>query len=61
MLHWNGSRWTRLTSPKVLTGTRQLSAISVVSAKDAWAVGSANPDSRQSKTQILHWNGRDWR
>ena len=32
MLHWNGSRWTRLTSPKVLAGAGQLSAISVVSA-----------------------------
>ncbi len=58
MLHWNGRRWSRVTSPKVLTGTGQLSAVTVVSAKDAWAVGSTG--SGHPHTLILHWNGRVW-
>ena len=59
MLHWNGSRWTRLTSPKILTGTGQLSAISVVSAKDAWAVGTTG-SLEHPHSLILHWNGKTW-
>ena len=59
MLHWNGSRWTRLTSPKVLTGAGQLSAISVVSANDAWAVGTTG-SFEHPHSLILHWNGKTW-
>ena len=33
-LHWNGKSWSRVTSPGVLKGAGQLSAISVVSATD---------------------------
>jgi hypothetical protein len=39
MLHWNGAKWSRVTRPQVLTGPGALRAITVVSAKDAWAVG----------------------
>jgi hypothetical protein len=59
MLHWNGSRWARVTSPKVLAGRGELSAVSVVSATDAWAVGSTGSD-LHPRTLILHWNGAHW-
>jgi len=59
MLHWNGSRWNRLTSPKVLTSAGALSAITVVSANDAWAVGSTG-SFLHPHTLILHWNGKTW-
>ena len=59
MLHWNGSKWSRVTSPKVLTGPGQLSAVTVVSAKDAWAVGSTGGGTHPH-TLILHWNGTAW-
>jgi hypothetical protein len=58
MLHWNGSKWSRVTSPKVLTEPGQISAITVVSTKDAWAVGSTG--STKPRTMILHWNGTAW-
>jgi hypothetical protein len=59
MLHWNGTRWSRVTSPKVLTGPGSLSAVTVVSAKDAWAVGSTG-SGLHPHSLILHWNGRAW-
>jgi hypothetical protein len=59
MLHWNGARWSRVTSPRVLTGPGSLSAVTVVSAKNAWAVGSTGSD-LHPHSLILHWNGRAW-
>ena len=58
MLHWNGAKWSRVTSPKVLAGTGALSGITVVSAKDAWAVGYSG--TYADHTMLLHWNGKTW-
>ena len=62
MLHWNGSKWSRVTSPSVLTGPGQLAAITVVSAKDAWAVGYTGTftTTASTRTLLLHWNGAAW-
>jgi hypothetical protein len=62
MLHWNGSRWSRVTSPSVLTGAGELAAITVVSAKDAWAVGYTGTftTTASTRTLLLHWNGTAW-
>jgi hypothetical protein len=62
MLHWNGSKWTRVTSPSVLTGAGALAAITVVSAKDAWAVGYTGTftTTASTRTLLLHWNGAAW-
>jgi hypothetical protein len=61
MIHWNGSTWARVTSPAVLNGTKgALTAIDVVNAKDAWAVGYTGPPVG-SRTLLLHWNGTAWR
>jgi hypothetical protein len=62
MLHWNGSRWSRVTSPAVLTGIGALTAVTVVSAKDAWAVGytGAFTTTSSTRTLLLHWNGSAW-
>jgi hypothetical protein len=59
MLHWNGSKWNRFTSPKVLTEPGALSAVTVVSANSAWAVGSSG-SFPHPRTLILHWNGKTW-
>jgi hypothetical protein len=59
MLHWNGKSWKRVTSPKILDGTAgSLSAITVVSARDAWAVGTTG--SSFGHALMLHWNGKAW-
>ena len=47
LLHWDGSAWSRLPTPSVsLT-----SAISSVSANDAWVIGGGS---------LLHWDGSSW-
>jgi hypothetical protein len=68
VLHWNGSRWLRVSSPNPgSTGTQrkdQLSAVTAVSASDIWAVG--NFVARQgtgfhgARTLTLHWDGKRW-
>ncbi len=59
LLHWNGSAWSRVTKPSLLTGTGSLSGITVVNAKDAWAVGSTGSDT-DPHSLLLHWNGSAW-
>jgi hypothetical protein len=62
MLHWNGRAWTRVTSPAVVDGASgMISAVTVVSADDAWAVGSTGLAPAPHRTLILHWNGTLWR
>lgn len=61
MLHWNGTAWSRITSPGMLTATGELSAVTVVSAKSAWAVGSAGQvGTGRNHSLLLHWNGSRW-
>jgi hypothetical protein len=62
MLHWNGRAWSRVTSPKVLDGTAgELTAITVVSGTDAWAVGvTGAAGSGKDHSLLLHWNGKAW-
>jgi hypothetical protein len=59
LVHWNGSAWSRVTRPSLLTGTGSLSAITVVNAKDAWAVGSTG-SLTAPHSLLLHWNGSAW-
>jgi len=59
LLHWNGRKWSRVTSPAPVFG--QLSAVTAVSADNVWAVGTtANAAGTAFRTLILHWNGRAW-
>jgi len=61
----NGT-WKIVSSPNVGTGTygNQLSAVTVVSANDVWAVGfSPHPSGTPlyiRQTLIEHWNGSSW-
>jgi hypothetical protein len=61
MLHWNGTAWSRVTSPGVLTAPGELSAITAVTAKSAWAVGyTAGIGTGKKHSLLLHWNGTTW-
>ena len=52
--HWNGKAW-RQAGPSM---DGSLSGVTIVSATDAWAVGtSARPN---GNTLIVHWNGASW-
>jgi hypothetical protein len=57
--HWNGSKWTVVTSPNALKSS--LSAIAILSGKNAWAVGSAtDPNSGNGIPLTIQWNGTAW-
>ena len=63
VLRWDGSRWSQVPSPSP-GGARGsgLSAVSAVSAADAWAVGcyGFNVNTGASTTLALHWDGTRW-
>jgi hypothetical protein len=62
-LHWNGSKWTKVSSPNPLPGhVNQLSGVFARASNDVWAVGQdVNPSSSAPEaTLILHWNGTKW-
>jgi hypothetical protein len=63
--HWNGTAWKIVRSPSARAGSR-LIGVTVVSAKDAWAVGESLVTNRVRnfsffETLILHWDGKAWK
>ena len=60
VLHWNGHRWSRVSSPSPGDTGTTLNSVAAVSASDAWAVGSASGEPNGTQTLVLHWNGRTW-
>jgi hypothetical protein len=58
--HWNGRSWTRVPSPHP-GGVSWLTAVAVISARNAWAVGVyENQAGGNDKAFTVHWNGRTW-
>src|SRR5579859_1661780 len=62
--HWNGQAWRAVPVPQP-GHPAFLGDVSVVSARDAWAVGDycASRCGRSGEVRrgmILHWNGRKW-
>jgi len=64
LLRWNGTRWTRVTTPNPGAAVSMLNGVSASSPSNAWAVGSyqlpPGGGPITSKTLMLHWNGTDW-
>ncbi|MGH3157280.1 MAG: hypothetical protein ACRDNF_11985 [Streptosporangiaceae bacterium] len=60
VLHWNGTKWTRVASPDPGTSENYLDGLSVVSASDIWAAGSYFPSGQPAQTLALHWDGTSW-
>jgi hypothetical protein len=61
--HWNGRAWTGVfVNPGRGARTSTLYGVSVVSAKDVWAVGysTSGPGQVRERTLVEHWNGRTW-
>jgi hypothetical protein len=57
-LHWNGKSWKQVTAPS-LDGSSfsgSLESVTILSATDAWAVGTAH----SHLTLAAHWNGASW-
>jgi len=56
--HWNGSRWSVVSSPNPSSSVNTLNAVAAVSSTDVWAVGTAPTPA--NTVLILHWNGVAW-
>jgi hypothetical protein len=66
-LHWNGRRWSKVSTPDPAGTTRSdanaLDGISCTSRANCWAVGGYSRFSRSGGSgfnMALHWNGRRW-
>lgn len=62
ILHWDGTRWTKVSSPNPSPYNFLLS-VSAHSATDVWAVGHHERSvgfGCGCRTLILHWDGRIW-
>jgi hypothetical protein len=58
VLRWNGTAWSIVASPSVADSNR-LSAVTAISASNAWAVGRYTNLGRHPLA--LHWNGSVWK
>ena len=74
--HWDGTRWSIVPAPDVTVGDQimsdSLAGITVVSAKDIWAVGTTIWQARHSDgisswtysagsaPLVIHWDGSRW-
>lgn len=59
--HWNGTSWSRVPSPHP-GASSALSAVAVISARNAWAVGEyENQAGGNEQAFTVHWNGTTWR
>ena len=59
-LHWNGSAWSRVTSPNAGTSGNLLWG-ATGSGNDVWAAGEySNGQFTPGQTLTLHWNGSAW-
>jgi hypothetical protein len=61
--HYNGSRWSVVSSPNVGTASNELTGVAAHSATNVWAVGyriDASGAIPLAKTLWMHWNGTTW-
>jgi len=63
--HWDGSSWSIIPSPDVITTTGRnavnvLNAVVAIAPNDAWAVGYDVSLDAPYATLTLHWNGSAW-
>src|SRR5215472_4866394 len=62
ILHWNGTAWKTVPSPTPSGATFTfLTAVTAVSATDAWAAGYYQNNGAPPVPLILHWNGTAWK
>jgi hypothetical protein len=62
VLHWNGTKWTRVKSPHPgwHSANSRLAGVAALSPRSVWAVGTYS-GRKNSRTLTLHWNGRQWK
>jgi hypothetical protein len=58
--HWDGSKWSVVTTPNGNPTGSPLSAISATSPNDIWVVGDRVAPNLPVKTLTMHFNGTSW-
>ncbi len=63
--HWNGRRWSLVSTPSLHDGIsplNSLTGVSAVSTNDVWASGYEGNVNNQNfaKPYMLHWDGTSW-
>lgn len=59
-MHWNGSSWSVVGTPKVKHSAHtRLDDVAAISPRNVWAVGNRYAGGHY-RTLIEHWNGREW-
>jgi len=59
--HWDGTRWSQVTTPNVQFFDEKLLAVSGSGTSDVWAVGSTNQTGFATTNPITaHWDGTAW-
>jgi hypothetical protein len=60
--HWNGSRWTIVTIPTVVStwNNQYLEGVSSKATSDVWVVGTQQPNLYNFAGLVEHWNGNAW-
>ncbi len=59
--HWNGTKWSIVSSPNAGTTFNFLNGVTAASANNIWTVGSYANSSGVDQTLIEHWNGSKWK
>lgn len=64
-LRWNGRSWSAVGIPNpganIASDGRRLSGVTCASAADCWAVGGYADNAGAERSEILHWDGTQWR
>ena len=64
-LHWNGTKWAKVSTPNPNPAPDVLQAVAARAGKDAWAVGyrcvsTCGQNGESDRPLIIHWNGTKW-
>lgn len=59
-LHWNGKKWSSVTTPSPGGQISELFGVRCTSRSNCWAVGLKLTTVDDYRNQILHWNGKKW-
>ncbi len=59
--HWDGTKWSIVSSPNLSGLQSMLYGMTAFSTNDVWATGAAlNYSDGTAKTLVEHWNGKHW-
>jgi len=58
--HWNGAKWSIISSPNPSSTLNILAGSTAVSSSDVWAVGEYVDSANVAQPLIEHWDGVTW-